>query len=85
MRPYRPQFNAAIIKKEIKTMKTLQFSELSAISGGCFTTPSGEQFDIIEVAPGLYMPVPCPYTPVTNAIVTAAPAPRELPVRGPLR
>lgn len=40
-------------------MKTLSLAETNMTAGGCFQTPDGDWFDLIEVAPGIFMPVPC--------------------------
>jgi hypothetical protein len=40
-------------------MRTIQTQELATVSGGCQQAPDGSYYDVIEVAPGVFMPVPC--------------------------
>ena len=52
-------------------MKTLQQQDINAVSGGCFQTDDGEYFDVIEVAPGRYMPVPCMHLHASDPLPSA--------------
>lgn len=55
-------------------MKTLQQHDINAVSGGCIPTGDGDYFDVLEVAPGIYMPVPCMHIHASDPL---PPAPRE--------